>query len=108
MALLMPLDAGTDQPFALEQLRNGRRVQPTHLAQESGALEQLHIFGRVKAVLADCAVGPGEAQTLPGADHRRRNAHQASHIADFQVSFWVGGLHSRDYAPMSLPGLITA
>ena len=41
----------THQAFALEQLRNGGRIQPAHFAQESRALQQFHVFGRIQAVL---------------------------------------------------------
>src|ERR1700733_4026529 len=53
------------QSLALEQLRNSRRIQPAYLSQESRALEQLYILGCIKAVLADAAVRPGEAQAFP-------------------------------------------
>ena len=66
-----------------EHLHNGGSVQASDLAQKSGALEQFHIGRSIETIFARGAPRAGESQLLPGADYRRRNANQASHVSDF-------------------------
>ena len=87
------------QAIALKQLHDRGSVQAAHLAQEARPLKQFDVFRAVQAVLAGGAVRTGEAEALPGTNHRRGNTDQACHIADFQVRFSVRRFHSRTYAP---------
>ena len=85
---------GRTRPSRFSIARWRAHSSPRTLRRKRARLSKLHILGGVKPILAVGAVRTGEAEALPGADHRRRNAHQAGHISDFQVRFGAVRLHA--------------
>src|SRR5438067_4974716 len=90
-----PIGAGADHALAFEHLHDCRGIQTANFAEKAGPLEQLDIFWRVEPVFAGGALWTRKAEALPGADHRRRHAHQTGHVSNFQVRFGIGGRHFR-------------
>ena len=57
-------------------------IEAARTTQKNGALQETDIFVGVEAIFALRALWNDEAERLPGAKRRRRNADTASDFAD--------------------------
>jgi len=75
-----------DDALAFQHMNDSGRIEAASAAEKNRALEQAHIRFGIKTVTALRALRRNEAECLPGAQRRRRNADAARHFADAQVA----------------------
>jgi len=79
-----------DDALTFQNVHDGGGIQSAGAAKKNGALQYAYVFHCVEAIFAGRALWNDEAERLPRAERRGRNADAASDFADPQKRLRVG------------------